>query len=145
VNAVYLETSAVLRWLLGEPEAPLIARRIQETAEPVCSALTILEAQRALIRAERERPTRARKLHVLQRRLGEASADWNVLEITSDIRIRAGESFPVEPVRTLNAIHLATALRFARALPGLLVLSFDARILVNLEPLGLLDALAQSS
>ncbi len=63
-----------------------------------------------------------------------------MLEITADIRIRAGEAFPVEPVRTLDAIHLATALQFARALPGLSVLTFDRRILANLEPLGLLAA-----
>jgi predicted nucleic acid-binding protein len=142
VNAVYLETSAVLRWLLGEPEASGIARRIQEAAEPVCSVLTILEVNRALARVRHERPSRGQKVHRLARQLTEASADWSLLEITPDIRVRAGEPFPVEPVRTLDAIHLATALRFARALPGLLVLSFDARILANLEPLGLLDALA---
>jgi predicted nucleic acid-binding protein len=140
VSAVYLETSAVLRWLFHEPDAPSIARRIQETAEPVCSALTILEVQRALVRAERERPSRGRKFGVLRRQLGEASADWNVLEITPDIRIRAGEPFPIEPIRTLDAIHLATALRFARAVPELSVLTFDRRILANLEPLGLLQA-----
>jgi predicted nucleic acid-binding protein len=140
VSAVYLETSAVLRWLLGEPEAPAIARRIEETAEPVASTLTILEAQRALLRAERERPSRRRRPGLLQRRLTQAAANWNVLEITADIRIRAGEAFPVEPVRTLDAIHLATALQFSRALPGLSVLTFDRRILANLEPLGLLPA-----
>lgn len=134
---VYLETSAVLRWLFGEPEAPAVARRIQESEEPACSVLTILEVQRAFVRAERERPSRGRAVRLLRRQFAEASADWNVLEITPDIRLRAGEPFPIEPVRTLDAIHLATALRFARALPDLAVLSFDARILANLEPLGL--------
>ena len=140
MSAVYLETSAVLRWLLGESDAPEIAARIQETADPVCSILTILETQRALVRAERERPSGGRQLGLLRRELAEASADWNVLEITPEICVRAGEPFPVEPVRTLDAIHLATALQFARAFPSLLVLSFDERILVNLEPLGLLKA-----
>ena len=64
-----------------------------------------------------------------------------MLEITSDIRIRAGEPFPVEPVRTLDAIHLASALRFATTFPALPVLTFDERILANLEPLGLANAL----
>jgi len=138
VSAVYLETSAVLRWLFGEPDAPAIARRIQEAAEPVCSALTLLEANRALVRAERERRRWGGRLRLLRRQLGVASADWNVLEITPDIRIRAAEAFPVEPVRTLDAIHLATALLLARAFPGLSVLTFDGRIASNLEPLGLL-------
>jgi hypothetical protein len=44
-------------------------------------------------------------------------------------------------VRTLDAIHLATALRFATTFPALPVLTFDERILANLEPLGLASAL----
>jgi predicted nucleic acid-binding protein len=140
VRAVYLETSAVLRWLFGEPDARTIGRWIQDTPEPVSSVLTILEANRALVRAELERPSRAGKLRLLRRRLGEASLDWNLLEITQDIWVRAGQSFPVEPIRALDAIHLATALRFARAFPGLPVLTFDERILANLEPLGLARA-----
>jgi predicted nucleic acid-binding protein len=140
VNAVYLETSAVLRWLFGEPDAARIAQFIREATEPLCSSLTLLEALRALSRLERERPSRLPRLRLLRRRLGEVSADWDLLEITSDIRIRAGEPFPIEPVRTLDAIHLATALQFARAFPGLPVLSFDQRILENLEPLGLTNA-----
>lgn len=140
MSAVYLETSAVLRWLFGEPEASAIARRIQETAEPVCSALTLLEGHRALVRAERERRSWDRRPRLLRRQLGEASAGWNVLEITPDIRTRAAEPFPIEPVRTLDAIHLASALHVARAFPGLSVLTFDERIVSNLEPLGLLRA-----
>ena len=144
MSAVYLETSAVLRWLLGESDAPEIVAHIQETAEPVCSILTILETQRALVRAERERPSRGRQLGLLRRQLAEASADWNVLEITPEVCVRAGEPFPVEPVRTLDAIHLATALHFARAFPSLSVLTFDERIVVNLELLGLLQAEADA-
>ena len=143
MNAVYLETSAVLRWLLGEPDAPEIARHIQGTGEPVCSALTILEAQRSLIRAQRERPARRRSLSQVRRQLREVSANWNVLEITPNIRLRAAEPFPVEPVRTLDAIHLATAVHFTGAFSKLSVLTFDYRILSNLEPLGLLRAIAQ--
>ncbi len=143
MNAVYLETSAVVRWLFGEPDAPKIARYIEESTEPLCSSLTILEAQRALARAELERPSRVQQIRRLRRQLGEASADWDLLEITPDIRIRAGEPFPVEPVPTLDAIHLATALQFARAFPGLPVLTFDERILANLEPLGLTNAVAR--
>ena len=141
MRAVYLETSAVLRWLFGEPDARRIAERIQDAPEPVCSVLTILEANRALVRGERERPARSRKLRLLRSRLREASLDWNLLEITPDIQVRAGEPFPIEPIRTLDAIHLATALRFATAFPGLPVLTFDERILANLGSLGLTRAI----
>ena len=141
MNAVYLETSAVIRWLFGEPDSPRIARCIAESTDPLCSSLTLLETQRALARAQRERPSRVRAIRRLRGQFSEASADWHLLEITTDIRIRAGEPFPVEPVRTLDAIHLATALRFATTFPALPVLTFDERILANLEPLGLVSAL----
>ncbi len=143
MSAVYLETSAVVRWLLGEPDAPRIVRCIEESTEPLCSSLTILGTQRALARAERERPSRVQQIRRLRRQLGEVSADWHLLEITPGIRIRAGEPFPIEPVRTLDAIHLATALQFANAFPGLPVLTFDQRILANLDPLGLTNALTR--
>ncbi len=125
---------------LGESDAPQIALRIQEAEEPECSVLTILQTQRVLVRGERERPSLGRQFRLLRRQLAEASVDWNVAEITPHICDRAGEPFPVEPVRTLDAIHLATALQFARAFPDLTVLTFDERILANLEPLGLLRA-----
>ena len=38
---------------------------------------------------------------------------------------------PREPVRTLDALHLATVLRVAEFRPGLDVLSFDRRIRAN--------------
>ena len=144
MNAVYLETSAVIRWLLEEPGSPRIARCIAEAAEPLCSALTLLETQRTLTRAERERPSHVRQIRRLLGQFREASAEWDLLEITPDIRIRAGVPFPVGPVRTLDAIHLATALRFATAFPALPVLSFDERILANLSPLGLTNALDEA-
>ena len=77
----------------------------------------------------------------LQGLLTQTTTAWQLLEITPDIRVRAAEPFPIEPVRTLDALHLATALHFARVFPGLPVLSFDERILANLEPLGLASAL----
>ncbi len=45
--------------------------------------------------------------------------------------------FPVEPIRTLDALHLASALELLRLFPDLTVLSFDRRIVENLAPLGL--------
>jgi predicted nucleic acid-binding protein len=43
----------------------------------------------------------------------------------------------LEPVRTLDAIHLATAAIFHESLGGLQVLSFDERIRANAQQVGL--------
>jgi hypothetical protein len=42
-----------------------------------------------------------------------------------------------EPVRNLDAVHIATALEVQELYPDLEVLSLDQRILDNLVPLGL--------
>ncbi len=139
MTVLYLETSAVLRWLFGEPDGSRIASLIEEAEEPVCSALTVLEAQRAVIRARAEKTAGVSRFPAVEAILL-ASAGWTMMEITPEVRSRAAKAFPVEPVRTLDAIHLATALEFSKVFPDLLVLSFDRRILNNLEPLGLLPA-----
>jgi hypothetical protein len=60
-----------------------------------------------------------------------------VMMISEGIVERCGRPFPIEPVRTLDAIHLASALEFTRAFPDLEMLSFDQRILDNAEALGI--------
>jgi hypothetical protein len=69
--------------------------------------------------------------------LERVKASWILMEISEEVRLRAGRQFPIEPIRTLDAIHLATALIFMRAFPNLFILSFDHRILENAQPLGI--------
>jgi predicted DNA-binding protein (UPF0278 family) len=47
------------------------------------------------------------------------------------------QTFPREPVRTLDAIHLATALLHAAEIGALVVLSIDQRVRANADALGL--------
>jgi hypothetical protein len=44
---------------------------------------------------------------------------------------KVGDAFPVEPVRTLDAIHLLTAVEFRIALPGLQMISLVRRVREN--------------
>jgi predicted nucleic acid-binding protein len=75
----------------------------------VTSALTIAETARAILRARvagrlstvQERAA-VRALRVFERRT-------DIVSVTNDILARVGRPFPVEPIRTLDAIHLATA------------------------------------
>ncbi len=144
MKVVYAETSAVLRWLLGEKALPKLGAVMSSANKVVTSSLTALEANRGILRAERQQRVTSAASTSLKELLARTTAQWDLLEITPGIRIRAGEPFPVEPVRTLDAIHLATALQFARVFPGLPVLTYDERILANLEPLGLMNAIMRS-
>ena len=66
-----------------------------------------------------------------------AAAHWHVLRISPEIVDRARQPFPGEPIRTLDAIHLASALVARGALPGLALLSLDDRIRRAAGQLGL--------
>ena len=125
---VYAESSAVLAWLLGEEAAPRI-RQILSTAELViASDLTLLECDRVMIRAValgeiEEAQAADRRAH-----LNAAAAHWHVLRLSTDIVDRARHPFPAEPIRTPDAIHLASALTARSGVAGVELLSLDDRV-----------------
>jgi len=137
VNVVYLETSAILTWLLGEKRAAEARRAVDAAERVVTSALSIAEVERALLRAESAVMLKAADGQRLRGLLQRARSSWATMAVTDEVLGRAARPFPVEPVRTLDAVHLATALAFAQAYPDLRVVSFDRRILDNAAALGL--------
>jgi len=134
---VYLETSALLAWLLGQKSAAEVRSSVDAAGSVWTSALTFAEAGRNLAREESSKRLRASEYQKLRGVLAKARRGWMTFQMSEDILRRASEPFPVEPIRTLDAIHLATALELARALPDISVLSLDRRILENAEALGL--------
>jgi len=68
--------------------------------------------------------------------LNAAAAHWHLWRVSSEIVDRARRPFPVEPVRTLDAIHLASALAVRSAVPGIELLSLDDRIRQSGKQLG---------
>ncbi|MBA7674868.1 hypothetical protein ES703_83093 [subsurface metagenome] len=137
MSALYIETSAILSWLFGEPDSHEVIDTINRHETVVSSVLSIVETGRALIRAEIEGIINAGEHQRLKGLFTEHSISWAYLEINSSIRKRASQPFPVEPVRSLDAIHISTAIEFLQIYPDLVVLSFDKRIVDNIVPLGL--------
>ena len=133
---IYAESSAVLAWLLGERDGPR-AREVLAKAELViASDLTLLESDRVLVRAvalgEIEEAAAAdRRAH-----LNEAAAHWHVLRLSPEIVDRARRPLPAEPIRTLDALHLASALAARSSVAGVELLSVDERIRRSGELLG---------
>ena len=133
---VYAETSAVLRWLFGEEEGEEL-RAVLAAAEKVASSrLTLIETRRVVRRAERDgRITAAESADVLAV-FAQSASTWAILEISDEIARRAEEGFPREPVRTLDAIHLASALFLRQSFPDLVVVSADECVRANAALLG---------
>jgi len=134
---LYAESSAVLAWLMGEPAGELARRSLAEADRVLASALTALECARAVGRAATAGRLAAAEELAALRLLDVAEAGWDVHDLSDRVLARARLRFPVEPLRTLDALHLATASLFCESLGRLTLLSFDERIRANAPGLGL--------
>jgi len=139
MKVVYLESSALLQWLLGQSGSDKVRRAVDRAEVVLTSMLTLTEAERALIRAEEQDLLRGGDAQRLRGLLNRLQASWMRMAVSTEVLARASRPFPVEPVRTLDAIHLATALEFAAAFPDLRLLSFDDRVRNNAEALGIAE------
>lgn len=133
---LYAESSAILAWLLGEDRGGRTREEIAAADLVLTSELTLIECDRVLARAaalgDGGEGEAARR-----RRLLDAAADhWVVLSIDSEVVARARRSFPREPVRTLDAIHLSTALLARGLVAEISLLSLDDRVRGNGVALG---------
>ena len=125
---LYAESSAVLAWLLGEDAAPRVRELLSKAELVIASDLTLLECDRVLIRAVvlgevDEAAAADRRAH-----LNAAAAHWHMLRVSAEIVERARQPFPAEPMRTLDAIHLSSALAARAGVAGVQLLSLDERV-----------------
>ena len=58
------------------------------------------------------------------------------MAVTDAVLARVGRPFPMEPIRTLDAIHLATAELLGEPPPLMVVVTRDARVRDNARALG---------
>ena len=137
MSTVYLESSAVVHWLIGQSGAAEVRRTVDRADVLLTSMLTLTESERVLIRAEGQCLLRGGDAQRLRGLLNRVQASWTRMAVSAAVLARAARPFPVEPVRTLDAIHLATALEFAVTFPDLRMLSFDRRVCSNAEALGI--------
>jgi hypothetical protein len=134
---LYAESSAVLAWLLGESSSAEIRQLLSDAEIVVASDLTLVECDRVLLRAVTVGALAEADAADRRAYLANASIHWHMLRIASEIVDRARQPFPEEPIRTLDAIHLASVLVARAALPGLKLLALDERIRRSAKRLGL--------
>ncbi len=122
---IYLDTSVALAWMLGEDRHPPEAFWQRQL---VTSRLLEYELWTRLRARGGDAPTLALADDLLSRLL--------ILELVPPVldRVRAG--FPVQ-VRTLDAIHLSTALYLAGQRQSLTLASYDERLLAAGASVGL--------
>lgn len=125
---VYAESSAVLAWLLGEEAGHSVREVLQHSDVVQSSDLTLVECDRVLIRAVTSGEMAEAAAGDRRAHLNAATSHWHVWRVSPDIVERARHPFPGEPIRTLDALHLASALAVRSAVPGVERLSLDDRI-----------------
>lgn len=133
---LYAESSAVLAWLFGEETGEAV-RQILSGAESVTTSdLTLVECERVIIRSEKLGGFTETQAADRRAVLNRAAAHWHRVHLHDEVLERARRPFPREPVRTLDALHLSSALVLRSAIRDLVLLSLDERIRNNAKEIG---------
>ena len=127
-EALYLDTSAVLRAVLESGTSPDVEVRIRAARVLVSSRLALVETCRALLRL---RATgRASEVQIAEARRGaeEVWARCELWEISASVCEAACAVAVDRGLRALDAVHLATFVLARGHLPGLECLTVDDRL-----------------
>lgn len=120
---VYLDSSAFVKLVLPEPETPALLVALEGVERLVASEILEIEVMRATCRGGGDTAAARSQLAAVR-----------LLPLSSEIRKRASELEP-SSVRSLDAIHLATALSLGERLDGLY--TYDERMSLAARQAGL--------
>lgn len=129
-----MESSALVAALLERDTA--VTRKTPEGTQQVTSALTLAEAGRAIIRARATDRLTAVEEQAALRALRTFERRCFVLDVDRAVLDRVRRPFPIEPIPTLDAVHLATAELLGEAPPLVTIVTRDDRVRRNAEALG---------
>jgi predicted nucleic acid-binding protein len=133
---LYLESSAALRDVLEAEHSETVRKLLREAEVVVTSRLTLAEVARVVARLRTVDSSAAAAVAAREAAFVADSERWGIDPIDDAVWARCGRPFPVEPVRLLDAVHLATVEKLSSAFPALVVLSTDERVRRNAEALG---------
>ncbi len=110
----YIDTSVLLKRYLEE-SGTAEARQLLRRYRVVSSAITPVEATSALWRRRALGDVAEADLEAILRRLAADRSHWEFIDLTTDILDRAEQIIQRAGVRTLDAVHLASALTIQAA------------------------------
>jgi len=133
---LYAESSAVAAWLFREPRGLETEGLLAAARYVVTSDLTIVEFARAVFRGVMSGRITEETAVAMRFKFQSAATSWDILTLLPSVVDRARQAFPFEPIRSLDALHVAWALHARTAIPDLAVLSLDQRVRRVSESLG---------
>ena len=123
---LYVDSSALVKLVVAEPETPALMARLSQQPTLVSSAVAAVEVIRAARRASTSQAVAARAREVV-RAVHLLAVDARVLDHAAELEPRG--------LRTLEAIHLASALSIQDDLEAMVV--YDERLAAAAEAAGL--------
>ena len=130
----YIESSALVAALLESASDAL--KSLRTRGWKVTSALTIAETARAILRARATARLAADDERAAVRALRRFELRCYVVDVTDAVLARVRRPFPVEPIRTLDAVHLATTELLGEPPSLVVMVTRDTRVRENAEALG---------
>lgn len=111
----YLDSSAIVKLVVEEPESAALRKYLRRRQPCITSALAKTEVARALL------PLGT----LVQRRAADVLSRIDLIRVSDRVLMTAGTMLPVD-LRSLDAIHLATALQLGAQLAR--VVTYDERM-----------------
>ncbi len=128
----YLDASAAVKLVREEPESAVLRKALEGATKLLSSELLETEIRRAIRRHAVDRPS-AETDHLVQE-AGEVLARFSLFGLSRDLLVIAG-ALPDPDLRSLDAIHIATALAAHESAP--VFVSYDTRQLRAGKDMGL--------
>ena len=113
-----------------------VLKSVRTRGRQVTSALTIAETARAILRARVGARLTADEERAAVRALRRFERRSFMVAVTDSVLARVRRPFPFEPIRTLDALHLATAELLGEPPSLVTIVTRDARVRDNAEALG---------
>jgi predicted nucleic acid-binding protein len=127
--SLYLDTSAVLRAVLETGTTSDLESKIRAAPTLVTSRLALVESARAVLRLRMSDQIPEGQLADAEREIEAVWARCEIWELTRAVCELARHVAPTKPLRSLDALHLATFVLARRRLEGLELVSVDRRLL----------------
>ena len=130
---LYLDTSAVLRAVLENGTSPEVEAKIAAAPVLFTSRLALVESSRALHRLRQLGKVSEVQLATAQLEVASLWARCELWELTAAVCEMARQVAPGKPLRTLDALHLATFVLAREKIEDLELVTVDHRLLEAAE------------
>lgn len=114
---IYLDTSWLVKLYVEEGDADAVRRVVDADASVLVSDLSFVEFHAAVARRRRDGSLASRAATAVVSRFRREWADRGRIAVSRDVVVRAADLVAAHPLRSLDALHLASALLVAKGAP----------------------------